>query len=129
MLNKSLSGRSVSGKSVINQMATKPASASQSPQQVKARSKRPSQQWSGLKWALATGSIAATLLGTQLIATKDHAVTAPTAGLQLSTQPLETGSTIGVGQQFNRNQTSPSPFFRSVPRQSFRPLTRSRSSR
>ncbi|MEZ4656142.1 MAG: hypothetical protein R2911_01065 [Caldilineaceae bacterium] len=94
---------------------------------------------------MAAGGIAATLLGTQLIAAQDNTAAQqtpalaasvdssigqplalqPTTPRQLFAQPSGNGSSIGSGRQL----TNQSPFFNSAPRQMFRPLTRSRSSR
>ena len=151
------SNQSIPNQSTANQSTAQKAvhpSAEFAPS-AKARSSRPRQQFSTLKLALAAGGIAATLLGTQLIAARDNtsanvqapAVTAiqdttnldtanaapltdqPIAPNQLFTAPTDNGATLGSNNQANSSQSNQSPFFNSAPRQSFRPLTRSRSSR
>ncbi|MEZ4864375.1 MAG: hypothetical protein R3C14_23885 [Caldilineaceae bacterium] len=121
--------------SVRNQLSKRPAA------QNKQRS------WASLKTALAVGSVAATLLGAQLLTSKDEVLAAAqSAGApvvtqaspsQFSTNPPVLGRNQSNGvtlpaipslPSFN-NSNSGSSLFNNSSRQSFRPLTRSRSSR
>ena len=108
------------------------------------------QQLFTLKLALTTGTILATILGTELIATKEgvassadlpssativipqsagSATAAPAAPLPFLLEPSTNGINNDRGSQSNSNFLNQVPTLHSVPRQTFRPLTRSRSSR
>ncbi|MCB0063579.1 MAG: hypothetical protein KDE19_15760 [Caldilineaceae bacterium] len=110
--------------------------------EIRTRQSAPRQQFTTLKVALTAGTIAATLWGAQLLAANDsttaRAQTATAATASTATQlttpqrfaARPSNAQLGTElQPFSNNQPLQSPTLRTLPRQSFRPLTRSRSSR